>query len=73
MKTSHTKLFVVIFSGEVMGYLNGRSLKGTAKRYGTWSGIDPNDADLELVDVTSGISQKLQILADKAGTIQILK
>ena len=70
---SNTRLFVVMFSGEVMGYLGGRTMKGTAARYAAHAGLDPNDADLKLVDVTSGIPRDLQVVADLKGTVRIAK
>lgn len=68
-----TRLFVVVFGGEVMGFLSGKTMAGTAKRYATNAGLHPDDADLKLIDVTGGISQELQKAAELAGTIKLAK
>lgn len=68
-----TKLFVVVFSGEVMGFLAGKTMAGAAKRYASNAGLHPDDADLKLIDVTEGIHSAIQAAAEMAGTIKLPK
>lgn len=41
--------FAVFFFGEARGTVKGRTMRGTARRYATISGIAADDADLEVL------------------------
>lgn len=64
--------FIVIFFGEVKGYIRGKTIAGTAARYAADAGLNPHDADLKLIKwAQASISQITE--AQRRGEIKILR